>query len=261
MTIGTRDETRPMVNATGRRGIPGRASLDHDASARVNLDWSYSEGGSAAVTLLTEAEASAYWNERHQREGDLRSGGDITFDEATNRMFYTRRLAMLMDVVGMQANPVAPLYLLDAGCGKGWFSRELARFGHHVDGIDGSEAAIAQCRALGGGPRYHQSSLSGWRSPWLYDVVFSVDVLFHILDDAEWERSVRNLASLVRLSGKLVIGDWGEDGDRVYGNYQVVRGRQRYLPLLRACGLRFDGWQSYRFRRSPIGLYTFTRTG
>jgi 2-polyprenyl-3-methyl-5-hydroxy-6-metoxy-1,4-benzoquinol methylase len=213
------------------------------------------------MTLLTGAEASTYWNERHQRESDLRSGGDITFDEATNRIFYMRRLGMLLDIIGMQTNPVAPLYLLDAGCGKGWFSRELARFGHQVDGIDGSEAAIAMCREIGGGPQFHQSSLSGWRVNWLYDVVFSVDVLFHILDDAEWERSVRNLASLVRLNGKLIIGDWGADGDRVHGNYQVVRGRRRYLPLLRDCGLRFDDWQPYRFRHSAIGLYTFTRNG
>jgi SAM-dependent methyltransferase len=213
------------------------------------------------MTLLTDAEASKYWNERHQQETDLRSGGDISFDEATNYMFYLRRLTMLMDRVGLQNNPVAPLYLLDAGCGKGYFSRELAKFGHQVDGIDGSEAAIAHCRELGGGPRYHQTTLSGWRTPWLYDVVFTVDVLFHILDDAEWARSTRNLASLVRLGGKLVIGDWGEDGDHVYGNYQVVRGRDKYLPLLDACGLRFDGWEPYRFRRSPIGLYTFTRIG
>jgi SAM-dependent methyltransferase len=213
------------------------------------------------MTLLTDAEASKYWNERHQQETDLRSGGDISFDEATNYMFYLRRLTMLMDRVGLQNNPVAPLYLLDAGCGKGYFSRELAKFGHQVDGIDGSEAAIAHCRELGGGPRYHRTTLSGWRTPWLYDVVFTVDVLFHILDDAEWARSTRNLASLVRLGGKLVIGDWGQDGDHVYGNYQVVRGREKYLPLLDACGMRFDGWEPYRFRRSPIGLYTFTRIG
>lgn len=213
------------------------------------------------MTLLTDAEASKYWNDRHQQETDLRSGGDISFDEATNYMFYLRRLTMLMDRVGLQNNPVAPLYLLDAGCGKGYFSRELAKFGHQVDGIDGSEAAITHCRELGGGPQYHQTTLSGWRTPWLYDFVFTIDVLFHILDDAEWERSTRNLASLVKLGGKLVIGDWGEDGDHVYGNYQVVRGRDRYLPLLDACGMRFDGWEPYRFRRSPIGLYTFTRIG
>jgi hypothetical protein len=33
----------------------------------------------------------------------------------------------------------------------------------------------------------------------------SIDVLFHIVDDDLWQRSVRNLASLVRPEGHLVI--------------------------------------------------------
>jgi len=184
----------------------------------------------------------------------------VSFDEATNEMFYVRRLGLLLDIIGHQSHPIAPLFLLDAGCGKGWFSRKLASFGHLVDGIDASETALAHCRAQGGGPRFHQSSLSGWHGPWLYDVVASIDVVFHILDEDEWERSVRNLASLVRLGGTFIVADWGEDGDRVYGNYQVVRGRSRYLPLMAECGMRFDAWHPYNFRRSPIGFYVFTRT-
>jgi SAM-dependent methyltransferase len=213
------------------------------------------------MELLSAEEAARYWNTRHQRRGALRSGGDITYGETTNQMFYVLRLAILLDVIGHHNSHVAPLFVLDAGCGKGWFSRELAKFGHRVDGIDGSPSALEECRQLGGGPRYLQSSLADWRSPWLYDVVVSVDVVFHILDDGEWERSVRNLASLVRLGGLLIIADWGADGDHVYGSYQVVRGRSRYLPLMAECGMRFDGWRPYGFRGSPIGFYVFTRTG
>jgi 2-polyprenyl-3-methyl-5-hydroxy-6-metoxy-1,4-benzoquinol methylase len=213
------------------------------------------------LELLSPEEAAAYWNTRHQREGDLRSGGDMSFDEATNHMFYALRLGILLDAIGHQSNLTAPLFLLDAGCGKGWFSRELHRFGHRVDGIDASQSAIVYCRAHGGGPRYFESRLAAWRSPWLYDAVASIDVVFHILDDNEWEMSMRNLASLVRLCGRLIVADWGERGDRTYGNYQLVRGRDRYLPLMKDCGLRFDAWRPYNFRRSRIGLYIFTRTG
>ncbi|MER5455132.1 class I SAM-dependent methyltransferase [Micromonospora sp. NPDC002389] len=174
-------------------------------------------------------------------------------------MFYIRRLALLLEITGHHSHPVAPLFLLDAGCGKGWFSRELARFGHQVDGVDASESALTVCRARGGGPQFHHSSLADWHSPWLYDVVASVDVLFHILDEEEWERSVRNLASLVRLTGRLVVSDWNGEGTRVYGNYQVVRGPSRYLSALTGHGLRYDGWHGYGFRRSPIGFHVFTR--
>jgi 2-polyprenyl-3-methyl-5-hydroxy-6-metoxy-1,4-benzoquinol methylase len=210
--------------------------------------------------LLSADEALDYWDARHRQESELRSGGDLTFDEAANRMFYAVRLGILVDLIGHQSSTVAPLSILDAGCGKGWFSRQLAQFGHQVDGIDESASALAHCRERGGGARYARSSLSAWRSPWLYDVVASIDVVFHILDDDEWERSIVNLASLVRLGGRLIVSDWGERGDRVYGDYQVVRGLDRYLPLARACRLRFDGWRPYGFRGNPIGFHVFTRT-
>ena len=212
------------------------------------------------MQLLSAEQSAAFWDARHRREGDLRSGGDVSFDEATNRMFYIRRLGLLLEIIGDQSHPEAPLFVLDAGCGKGWFSRELARFGHAVDGIDLSESALDHARRLGGGPRYARSSLGDWRSPCLYDVVVAVDVLFHIMDDAEWTRSLRNLASLVRLTGRLVVADWGEDRDHVFGNYQVVRSRRRYRELLADCGLRADGWLPYRFRQSPLGFHVFTRT-
>ncbi|HEU5109311.1 MAG TPA: class I SAM-dependent methyltransferase [Micromonosporaceae bacterium] len=213
------------------------------------------------MELLSAEEAARYWDTRHRQGSALRSGGDRTFSEPTNQAFYMLRLSLLLDTIGYHNSAVAPLFLLDAGCGKGWFSRELAKFGHKVDGVDGSPSALEECRRLGGGPRYFQSTLAEYRSPWLYDAVASIDVLFHILDEVEWERSVRNLASLVRLGGLLIISDWDRDGDHVYGSYQVVRGRSRYLPLTAECGLRFDGWRPYGFRGSPIGFYVFTRTG
>lgn len=212
------------------------------------------------MELLSAAGAAAYWDDRHRHEGELRSGGDTSFDEATNEMFYVRRLALLLDLTGQHGDPVAPLFVLDAGCGKGWFSRALARFGHQVDAVDASASAVAHCRTAGGGPRYHVSTLADWRSPWLYDVVISVDVLFHVLDEAQWEASVRNLASLVRLGGRLLLSDQGEPGTRVYGDYQVTRGPDRYRSVLEPLGMHADGWHPYRFRGSPIGFHAFTRT-
>jgi 2-polyprenyl-3-methyl-5-hydroxy-6-metoxy-1,4-benzoquinol methylase len=217
-----------------------------------------------SVDLLAPPAAAAYWDTRHRSEGELRSGGDLTYDEATNAMFYTRRLGLLLDLLGTHSSPVAPLFLLDAGCGKGWFSRRLAAFGHRVDAIDASEAAIAHCLAHGlaaGNPCYARAELADWRSPWLYDAVIAVDVAFHLLDDDQWRRSMTNLADLVRLGGRLVVSDWGEAGRHAFGDYQLVRGHETYRPWARRCGLRVDGWRPYRFRVNPIGFYSFTRIG
>ena len=165
-----------------------------------------------------------------------------------------------MDLVGFQSPRSAPLYLLDAGCGKGWFSRELARSAIRwtVSTAARRPRARQEPRRR---PHYLRSTLSGWRSPWLYDAVRSIDVVFHILDHAEWERSVQE--SGVAGPARRPAGDLrlGRGRDRAYGNYQMLRGRQKYLTLLAECGLRHDGWHPYEFRRSTIGFYVFTRTG
>lgn len=208
--------------------------------------------------LLTPEAAIEYWDRRHRQEGDLRSGGDIGLDEGANEIFYAIRLGKLLDIIGHHTSATEPLFTLDAGCGKGFFSEALARCGHGVVGIDTSEHAIASCRA-DGRAEYAVSSLAGYRSPWLFDVVYSVDVLFHILDDVEWEASLRNLASLVRLSGKLVVTD--EDNDEAVrrGNYIVHRARADYRGLADDCGLEFRDFRPYDFRDNRIGFHVFTR--
>jgi SAM-dependent methyltransferase len=216
---------------------------------------------SAAVTPLLDAEGTvAYWDQRHRARGPLLSGGDLAFDHATNEIFYALRVGRLIEVTGDVTSTAAPLRMLDAGCGKGYFTRAIARFGHRVDGIDVSEHAVASCRAEAiGGDSYAVSSLDGWRPPYLYDVVFSIDVLFHVMSDDDWRASVLNLASLVRWGGRLVLADHGRDEDRVWGEYQKTRATWRYVDLLGPRGLRYVGFTPYAFRDSPVGFHVFTR--
>ena len=127
--------------------------------------------------------------------------------------------------------------LLDAGCGKGHFSRALAGYGHRVDGIDASPAAVALCQESGGSREsYAVSTLASWRPAYLYDAAICVDVLFHLMDDADWLDSVRNLASLVRLGGSLVLADHDSDEDRVWSAYHKTRARSRYNEVLAEAG-------------------------
>src|SRR4029078_7360451 len=131
----------------------------------------------------------------------------LIYDHATNEIFDALRLGRLIDIVGDHGFATAPLRVLDAGCGKGYFARALATFGHDVDGIDTSADAIEECeRRRVGRERYAVSPLDAWHPPRLYDVVLSVDVLFHIMDDAVWERSVRNLAPLTPVGGRAARG-------------------------------------------------------
>ncbi|MBV7698381.1 bifunctional 2-polyprenyl-6-hydroxyphenol methylase/3-demethylubiquinol 3-O-methyltransferase UbiG [Streptomyces sp. TRM70350] len=202
----------------------------------------------------------AYWDTRHRVHDDLASGGHIGLDRAGNEIFYALRLGTLLPLIGDLADESAPLFVLDAGCGKGHFARALARCGHRVDAFDASEEAVAHARARGGRPRYDVAALDEWRSPWLYDVVLCVDVLFHVLDDEEWATGLRNLASLVRITGRLILTDEDIGTRRPRGDYILHRPTAEYTALLEPLGLRHTLFTPYGFRENEVGFHVFTRT-
>ncbi|MFI2758590.1 class I SAM-dependent methyltransferase [Streptomyces echinatus] len=200
-----------------------------------------------------------YWDARHRDQDELASGGHIGLDRAGNELFYALRLGTLLGLVGDLTSPAAPLFVLDAGCGKGYFARALARCGHRVDAFDASEEALDRARAAGGGPRYGRSRLDAWRSPWPYDIVLCVDVLFHLLDDAEWSAALRNLASLVRLTGRLIVTDEDTARPRARGDYILHRPTAAYRAVLEPLGLRHTEFRPYGFREIEVGFHVFTR--
>lgn len=209
---------------------------------------------------MTASESRQYWETRHARAGALASGGHISHDESTNAMFYAVRIARLIEAIGPRTNPGLPLRILDAGCGKGHFSRALASFGHLVDGIDTSVTAIASCEAQASEREtYAVSSLSQWGPPYLYDAAVSIDVLYHLMDDDEWATAVRNLASLVRLGGILGLVDHDRDEDRVWQSHQKTRSTRRYRELFEACGFEARRYVRNDFKHDPSGMHIAVR--
>ncbi|GAA0626284.1 class I SAM-dependent methyltransferase [Kribbella sandramycini] len=209
---------------------------------------------------LGATETAEHWDRRHRQLGALRSGGDAGYDEASNEIFYAMRLGRLIDIVGDRTEQAAPLRILDAGCGKGYFAHAMARFGHAVDGIDLSEHAVELCRQNAtGNSSFQVSPLAQWQPPYLYDVVYSIDVLFHIMDDALWEASVTNLATLVRLGGQLLVVDHQSEVDRTWSYYQRTRALHRYQSLLEPLGMQVDRFVPYGFRGAPTGFLVLER--
>lgn len=214
----------------------------------------------AAGSELSAVQSRAYWDRRHATTGALASGGNIGWDEPTNAMLYAVRAARLVAALGPGTDLHAPRRVLDAGCGKGYYTRLLADFGHRVDGIDTSVHAIAQCRALAG-PRqdFHVSALTDWSPPYLYDAIVCIDVLYHLMDDAEWEASVRHLASLVRLGGRLGLVDHDRDEDKVWRDYQKTRATGRYREVLESCGFELVDFVRNDFQNDPSGMHMAVR--
>lgn len=184
----------------------------------------------------------------------------MTRDAGTDEAFDAMRLGRVLDVVGASASVVAPLRILDAGCGTGWFARAMSGCGHLVDAIDSSEAAIEECRGQAAGrDRYYTCQLDSWAPTYVYDAVVALDVLVHLMDDAVWRDSVVNLAALVRLTGFLVLTDHDADADHRWGDDHQTRSRQSYLDVVLPLGFSYLGFRPYRFRDNAAGLHVFRR--
>jgi 2-polyprenyl-3-methyl-5-hydroxy-6-metoxy-1,4-benzoquinol methylase len=213
-----------------------------------------------AGVVFTPSQSREYWNTRHGEVDGLRSRDSLASDRAANATLSAVRQERLIEAIGADSDPDVPRRMLDAGCGKGHFSRTLTEFGHRVDGIDTSTTAITACRRLAvGSDSYAVSSLRSWRPPCLYDAVVCIDVMFHLMDDDEWLSSLRNLAVLVRLGGRLVVSDHDAWEDTVWGSHKKTRSRSRYETVLHEQGLEVVGFIGNDVRSDPAGLHVASR--
>ena len=208
--------------------------------------------------LLTQEKAIEYWEARHRESNILKAGGDRGLSDAANKLFYALRAGRLLELIARRFNPLSPLLILDAGCGRGLFSDLLSRGGHIVTGIDSSKTAIEYCIDNCSG-EYFCSEIRNFRPRSLFDVVYSIDVMFHILDDRVWEDSLANLCSTVITGGLLIITDTHLKERWIKGDYIVHRPSDDYLGVTQQVGLSFKDFHPYNFGGNPIGFYVFER--
>jgi len=196
-----------------------------------------------------------FWNTRHQSTDEWRSGGDKGLSIASNKSFYFHRLGLLVSLMDeFQFND--RLRILDAGCGKGWLSDLLSSIGHEVTGIDTSQTAIDICRRHRSG-RFVRVPLHDFSDVAGFDVIVLLDVMFHILDDLIWERSLRNLAANLRSNGIMIIADTPVTTRQISGNYIVYRPLTQYEKVLTPSGARLVGTRAYQFADNHNTLMTF----
>ena len=197
----------------------------------------------------------AYWEGRHKSYGgdDLRSTGNKLFSSAANMQQITEKIALLVWLirsVGLPRNA----RLLDAGCGQGFTTRYLASAGFDCFGVDVSPTAIETARRAGAG-HYALAALHDMQLGRRFDVVLCADVLYHVVDDDLWERSIGDLADHLDDGGVLVVVESFTDSPSaaaalpMAADAPLQRGVRKARPRHR--GIR--RLQGVRFRRPEDG--------
>jgi SAM-dependent methyltransferase len=109
--------------------------------------------------------------------------------------WYVGLHELILTTIQQESRSLArPLVIFDAGCGTGRLVQLMGLFGHRVEGCDASEEALRLCRLRGIETMtmadLNASELESGR----YDVITSIDVLYHknITDDSAVMRRLLN---------------------------------------------------------------------
>lgn len=144
--------------------------------------------------------------------------------ELENYHWWFKGLHELVEHYVQQLNH-SNLHILDAGCGTGAMSEILAKYGT-VDSIDFSPEAIDFCKKRGLKNIVLQD-LNDWQGKdRYYDIIVSLDVLYHqgIIDDAE---IIRRFYRSLKEGGILIINLPAFESLR-RGHDVVVKSARRY---------------------------------
>lgn len=149
-----------------------------------------------------------YWEKRLGRHFDLTGAGHAGLGPHYNAWLYKSRLEALEKGLASIKRTLKGARVLEAGCGTGFYTEYCLRRGVHTYvGVDITSVSVEILRERYPEFRFVQADITKEIIGGDFDVVMAADVLFHIVDDAAFERAVQNLCSVLSPNGLLIISD------------------------------------------------------
>jgi SAM-dependent methyltransferase len=190
-------------------------------------------------------EVKGYWERRFQSGPSLDTVGWLGLGLAFNRWMYRVRSSIFRTRVrrALRACGIAPqtAKVLDVGSGSGFYLDLWQRMGvRKISGCDLTQAAVAKLQGLFPGVEVSQADIGDERVPFepaSFDAISCMDVLFHIVDDARYERAIRTCASLLRPGGILVFTDNFLHGGSIRIAHQASRSLHEIETAIASAGL------------------------
>ncbi|MDQ3279952.1 MAG: class I SAM-dependent methyltransferase [Acidobacteriota bacterium] len=186
-----------------------------------------------------------YWDQRG-RDFAGRGAGLRAVCSYGMPSFYNGYIQLTQELALAPHLRVAPgTEVLDLGCGIGRWSRRLERRGARVTGVDVAQSMIDEARRRSAGREidYRVADLRTLDLGRTFDLVLTVTVLQHILDDAEFARAAKNVARHLASGGRAVLLEAAPSRPNAACDTHVFRARTaaEYVAAFRAAGLRVAG--------------------
>lgn len=170
---------------------------------------------------------AAEWIDRHRTTGDFERVGYIGLGEKYNKHLYTLRRRHFRRLAG-RIGIAPPMRALDIGSGTGFYVELLQSLGiTDITGVEISPDAVERLKETfvtcqfataditkGLPPTIKQpigstrdGSETGVKDRVQWNIVTAMDVLFHITEDALFEKALSHCAEAVATDGLLLISD------------------------------------------------------
>jgi len=188
-------------------------------------------------------DSERYWEARYARGGN--SGSGSSGHRADFKARFLNQLVVEHEIESV----------LELGCGDGE-QLALAQYPRYV-GLDVSPTAIQRCKErFADDPTrsfflYDGEKCTNDRGPLSADLALSLDVIYHIIDDDNYERYLGNL---FQAATRFVV-IYSSDCDRRVSAH--VRDREFSPDVAR----RFPGWKLVRHQPNPYPTQQYGREG
>ncbi|MGV7223495.1 MAG: class I SAM-dependent methyltransferase [Nitrospinales bacterium] len=179
----------------------------------------------------------AYWEDRLSERFNLSGVGHISFSEFYNRWIYKAKLRVLKKAFHENGINVCDKTVCDIGCGTGFFVDFYSRNNvKELLGIDIAQISVENLKSKYPQYNFLKSDISTSASlstvNQRFDIVNIFDVLYHIKDDASFNKAISNISSLVGPGDFILITDMYGDCDIDIADHVRFRGSDTYREVL-----------------------------
>ena len=160
-------------------------------------------------------DAATFWDDQHRRFGsDFRAVADRPEDEMVRYPAQRRAFLDFLTTLGCDLEGAT---CIELGCGNGFWAGVVRSAGAaSYRGFDISSAAVRYCRSALPEGTFDCLDLSREAMPegLQADLVFSIDVLQHVVEPELVERFLRNMAIATKPGGMLILTSYLGYGDQ-----------------------------------------------
>jgi len=183
-----------------------------------------------------------YWESRLSKSFGTEGVGYFGLGRQYNNWLYRVRKRVFHSVMKSAEADFKNAEILDIGSGTGFYLDCWKVLGvKKIVGTDITKIAVDELQKKYPGEEFIRLDIGdelGAMKQRRFGIVSAFDVLFHIVDDARFEKAIQNINTLLQPGGLFVLSDNFVHGDTIRADFQVSRSLIDIEKVLSANGFK-----------------------